>query len=179
VGQDAPDRLAGRLVAVAPVDLAPRPAAACGTIGGVSAAAPPEPTDACPGCGSVLVTTDDATLHPGASTSCARLFDTTLDGLREETLGDPSAAAVVALADAAYDAQHPVPGDPARTADSLARLAGALGSDAVAAEAPRPRAWRTTIADVAADLDVVDLPVLVETWARAVHQDWCDTTSRV
>jgi hypothetical protein len=29
-----------------------------------------------------------------------------------------------------------------------------------------------TIADVAADLDVVDLPTLVESWARAVSEDW-------
>jgi hypothetical protein len=35
-----------------------------------------------------------------------------------------------------------------------------------------PRAWRTTIADVAADLDVIDLSVLVESWAGAVHEDW-------
>jgi hypothetical protein len=28
------------------------------------------------------------------------------------------------------------------------------------------RAWRTTIADVAADLDVIDLTVLVQSWAR-------------
>jgi hypothetical protein len=35
----------------------------------------------------------------------------------------------------------------------------------------RPPAWRTTIADVAADLDVVDLTVLVEAWARAVLAD--------
>ena len=36
---------------------------------------------------------------------------------------------------------------------------------AVPAGAPHRR-WRTTIADVAADLDVIDLPVLVEAWAR-------------
>jgi hypothetical protein len=134
----------------------------------VPTAVPPEPTVVCPGCGTVLVTTDDAPLHPGASASCARLFGTTLRGLREE----PSAAAVVGLADAAYDAQHPVPADPARTADAVARLAGALRAGAVPAGAEPPRAWRTTIADVAADLDVVDLPALVEAWARSVHQDW-------
>ena len=69
----------------------------CGTIGGMSAVVPPEPTGVCPGCGSVLVTTDDAVLHPGASTSCARLFATTLRGLRDE-IGDPAVATVVALA---------------------------------------------------------------------------------
>jgi hypothetical protein len=31
--------------------------------------------------------------------------------------------------------------------------------------------WRTTIADVAADLDVIDLTVLVQSWARAVEAD--------
>jgi hypothetical protein len=127
----------------------------------------------------VLVTTDDAVLHPGASTSCARLFATTLRGLREETLADPSAAAAVALADAAYDAQHPAPDEPARTSAAVARLAEALGAEGVPAGGPRPRVWRTTIADVAADLDVVDLPVLIETWARSVHRDWCDATTRV
>jgi hypothetical protein len=131
---------------------------------------PAAPTVVCPGCGTVLVTTDDAPLHPGASTSCARLFGTTLRGLREE----PSAAAVVGLADAAYDAQHPVPDDPGRTADAVTRLAGALRAPAVPAVSAPPRAWRTTIADVAADLDVVDLTALVEAWARSVHQDWCD-----
>lgn len=141
-------------------------------------APPPQPTVVCPGCGTVLVTTDGAALHSGASTSCARLFGTTMRGLRDEALADPSAAAVVGLADAAYDAQHPAPGDPARTADALARLAEALHAGAVPPDAARPRAWRTTIADVAADLDVVDLPALVEAWAWSVHRDWCDATTR-
>jgi Family of unknown function (DUF5946) len=145
----------------------------------MSAVVPPEPTGVCPGCGSVLVTTDDALLHPGASTSCARLFGTTLRGVRDESPADPSAAAIVALADAAYDAQHPVADDPARTGAALARLAGALGVSEVASGGTRPPTWRTTIADVAADLDVVDLRVLVETWARGVHQDWCDAATRV
>jgi hypothetical protein len=35
-----------------------------------------------------------------------------------------------------------------------------------------PTAWRTTIADVAADLDVIDLSVLVDAWARSVAEDW-------
>ena len=157
--------------------LGPRGTAAWGTIGGVSAA-PPEPTEICPGCGTVLVTTDDAVLHPGASTSCVRLFGTTLRGLREDTLADPSAAAVVALADAAYDAQHPG-ADPDLTSAAVARLAEALGERGVPAGGPRPRKWRTTIADVAADLDVVDLPVLVETWARGVQRDWCDASTPI
>jgi hypothetical protein len=29
-----------------------------------------------------------------------------------------------------------------------------------------------TVADVAADLDVVDLPALVESWSRSVLEDW-------
>ena len=127
----------------------------------------------------MLVSTDGEPLHPGASVSCARLFDTTLRGLREDVPADPPAAAVVALADAAYDAQHPVPGDPDRTRDALARLAERLGLADVPSDSSAPTRWRTTIADVAADLDVVDLPVLVEAWARSVHQDWCGATSRV
>jgi hypothetical protein len=133
---------------------------------------PPEPTGVCPGCGSVLVTTDDALLHPGASSSCAQLFATTLRGLRDEAPADPSVAAVVALADAAYDAQHPVPDDAARTEAALTRLADALGVRGVRTGTPRPPTWRTTIADVAADLDVIDLAVLVEAWARSVREDW-------
>jgi hypothetical protein len=134
-----------------------------------------EPTAVCPGCGTVLVTTDDGAPHPGASASCSRLFRTTLHGLREDAPGDPAAAAAVALADAAYDAQHPDASDPGRTAEALARLADALGVEPVTDIATRPHAWRTTIADVAADLDVVDLPALVTAWARAVQRDWCDT----
>ena len=37
-----------------------------------------------------------------------------------------------------------------------------------------PAVWRTTIADVAADLDVVDLPSLLRAWAQAVSADWAD-----
>ena len=136
-----------------------------------------EPTVACPGCGSVLVTMPGgAPAHPGASASCTRLFETTLRGVREEASADLSAARVVALADATYDAQHPVAGDPGRTAGALARLARALDAEAVApAAATRlaaPAAWRTTIADVAADLDVIELRVLVDRWARTVVEDW-------
>jgi hypothetical protein len=127
---------------------------------------PDQPTEACPGCGAVLVRLDGAApLHAGASASCARLFEDTLRGLREDAGADATAAAAVRRADAAYDAQHSDPADPA--------LRPALEALGVApAEHHRPRAWRTTIADVAADLDVIDLPVLVEAWARSVGEDW-------
>lgn len=144
---------------------------------------PPEPTDVCPGCGSVLVAMTgtvgaEAPAHPGASASCTRLFETTLRGLREDSAADAGAAATAALADAAYDAQHAVPGDPGRAADALARLAGALGAEIGTPGTEPPRFWRTTIADVAADLDVIDLPVLVDAWARGVRQDWCSAASQ-
>jgi hypothetical protein len=129
--------------------------------------APPQPTEACRGCGAVLARPADASpSHPGASASCARLFDVTLRGLREEAGADPATAAVVRLADAAYDGQHADPGDP----DRLRAALGHLGAPDGAGEGPR--AWRMTIADVAADLDVIDLAVLVEAWARAVQEDW-------
>ncbi|WP_158545960.1 hypothetical protein [Blastococcus sp. TF02A-30] len=106
------------------------------------------PTEVCPGCGAVLAPAPGAgPAHPGASVSCTRLFEVTLRGLREEAAADAGVAAVVREADATYDLQHPVP------------PAGA------------PRAWRTTIADVAADLDVIDLAVLVGTWRRTVLED--------
>jgi hypothetical protein len=35
-----------------------------------------------------------------------------------------------------------------------------------------PARWTTTVADLAADLDVVDLPALVPSWADAVWADW-------
>jgi hypothetical protein len=115
--------------------------------------------------------------HAGASASCTQLFETTLRGLREEAGSDASARAVVALADAAYDAQHLVPGAPVD--EALARLARALGAAAAAPAGAPPRAWTTTIADVAADLDVIDLPALVQAWARSVHRDWCGAATRV
>ena len=136
--------------------------------------APPEPTEACPGCGAVLVrVTDVAPSHPGASASCARLFEVTVGGLREEAAADAATAGVVRLADAAYDAQHPDPADPERLRDSLERLGASTGPGRA------PAAWRTTVADVAADLDVIDLTVLVEAWARSVRDDWttADITS--
>jgi hypothetical protein len=129
-------------------------------------AAAPEPTEACPGCGAVLVApAETATPHAGASASCARLFEVTLRGLREEAGADPGAAATVRRADAAYDAQHADPGDPGRLRAALEMLG--IPPDADGA----PDAWRTTIADVAADLDVIDLGVLVDAWARSVAED--------
>lgn len=153
---------------------------ACGTIGGVpvpsstsSPATTPTPTSACPGCGAVLVAVPVEHAHPGASPSCTRLFDVTVRGLREDAAADRSASAAIALADAAYDAQHPAPGDPARLAGALAALAARLGGPTPdGASACRPTAWQMTIADVAADLDVVDLPALIETWAGTVLTDW-------
>lgn len=129
--------------------------------------APPEPTEVCPGCGAVLVrVTGDASPHPGASGSCARLFEVTLRGLREDAATDAGVATTIRLADVAYDAQHTDPGDPDRLRAALESLGA--GPDAGSA----PSAWRTTIADVAADLDVIDLAVLVEAWARSVQEDW-------
>jgi hypothetical protein len=139
----------------------------------VSSPVPAEPTESCPGCGAVLVAgPDDRPGRPGASRSCARLFEVTLRGLREEIGADPAAASAVRLADDAYTAQHPVGGDPAALRAVLDRLREALGELPVPADAARPARWRTTIADVAADLDVIDLPALVGSWARAVHGDW-------
>ena len=60
-------------------------------------------TETCRGCGAVLVpVADGGPAHPGASMSCARLFEVTLQGLREEAAAHPAAAPVLALADAAY-----------------------------------------------------------------------------
>jgi hypothetical protein len=133
---------------------------------------PPELTEICPGCGAVLLPADGDTTHPGASPSCARLFEVTLGGLREDAGTDAAAAAVVNRADDAYDAQHPVTGDPTRLRAALDRLGGSLGEGPAADGHRHPHAWRTTIADVAADLDVIDLAVLVEAWARSVRDDW-------
>jgi hypothetical protein len=104
-------------------------------------------------------------VHPGASPACARLFEVTVRGLRDGA--EAGAADTARLADDAYDAQHPVEADPARLLDALGRLG-------VDAERPpgRPGAWQMTIADVAADLDIIDLRVLVESWARRVVEDW-------
>ena len=93
-------------------------------------------------------------------------------GGREEAGADVSAAAVVALADDAYAAQHPVAGDPAVVRDTLDRLHRSLGGPSLPCDARRPERWRTAVADVAADLDVIDLAVLVQAWARSVVTDW-------
>jgi hypothetical protein len=140
-------------------------------------------SESCPGCGAVLASLPDtAPTHPGASASCARLFEVTVRGLREEASADPAAAPLVRLADAAYDAQHPVAGDPGRLEAALERLAATLGTRPVesASRTPadvRPHRWRSTIADAAADLDVIDLPVLVQAWARSVSEDWTTSAS--
>jgi hypothetical protein len=135
-------------------------------------------SEVCPGCGAVLAALPATSPeHPGASASCARLFEVTVRGLREETDADPAAAPLVRLADAAYDAQHPVPGDPGRLAAALEFLAATFGTRPAAADSSAvaaPTTWRTTVSDAAADLDVIDLHVLLETWARAVHEDWAD-----
>jgi hypothetical protein len=139
------------------------------------AAAASRTTESCPGCGAVLAPREGAEpTHPGASASCTRLFQVTL---REEAPADGGAAAVVRLADAAYDAQHPVAGDP----DRLRTARSHLPVLRVTPGAPRrdddpPPIRRSTIADVAADLDVIDLPVLVESWARSVQEDWATGT---
>lgn len=143
------------------------------------AAEPAPTTETCPGCGAVLAALPGGAPRPGASASCTRLFEVTVRGLREET-ADAGAVAVLRLADAAYAAQHPVPGDPGSARAACRELAELLDGapDAARATDP-PRAWRSTVADVAADLDVIDLPVLVETWARSVLEDWATrVTSR-
>jgi hypothetical protein len=104
--------------------------------------------ETCPGCGAVLAPVNRPTAaRPGASASCARLFEVTLRGLRDEAPSDTTVAAALRRADTAYELQH--------------------SSDV----SGRPASWRMTIADVAADLDVVDLPVLVGAWADAVDAD--------
>ena len=141
----------------------------------------PAVSETCPGCRAVLASLPDAGPgHPGASVSCTRLFDVTVHGLREEAQADPAAEPVVRLADAAYDAQHPVAADPARLDVALERLEQLLGTPEgagrpVTASLP---VWRSTVADVAADLDVIDLHVLVESWARAVQEDWARAARR-
>jgi hypothetical protein len=114
---------------------------------------------------------DAEVVHPGASASCARLFEVTVRGLREEASADPATAPLVRLADAAYDAQHPVATDPERLDAALHLLAERFGTRP-GRENSVPVVWRSTIADAAADLDVIDLRVLVESWARLVQEDW-------
>jgi hypothetical protein len=153
------------------------PAAAVGARG-------PE-TSACPGCTAILAVVPGlAGTHPGASPSCAGLFAVTVRGLREEAAQDVRTAAVLQLATDAFDAQHLVDGEPAAAAVRLClwlerdidpqragELAGRV-ADAAPRLQTRPKSWTTTVADLAADLDVVDLPTLVRTWADTVWTDW-------
>jgi hypothetical protein len=110
---------------------------------------------------------------PGIPAACTRLFEETVRGVRDDSAADPQAAVVLALADAAYAAQH-TGADPAQVRSAVETLASRLGGAAepAAGRVTSPTIWRTTIADVAADLDVIDLSVLVEAWARAVLEDW-------
>jgi len=96
-------------------------------------------------------------------------------------------AALLRLATDAYDAQHLADGDPAYP---VVRLCLALehGQDplriaVLAPAAPRgltpPWRWTTTLADVAADLDVVDLATLLRSWADAVWADWAPVAAPV
>jgi hypothetical protein len=122
--------------------------------------------------------------HAGASPSCAGLFDVTVRGLRDEARADVRTAAVLQLAGDAYDAQHPVAGQPAAAAARLClwvargldpvreREVGARLTGTAPDRLTPPARWTTTVADVAADLDVVDLPSLVRSWAEAVWTDW-------
>src|SRR4051794_31679665 len=100
----------------------------------------PPPTEACPGCGAVLVPVGGTSTHPGASASCARLFEVTLHGLREQAVTDPGAAAAVRSADAAYDAQHPDPSEPDRLRATLALLGVPRAENAHPAGRDTPRA---------------------------------------
>jgi hypothetical protein len=137
-------------------------------------------TTACPGCGAVLAAGPDAAdQHPGASPSCWALFRVTVRGLRDDAAQDVQTAALLQLARDTYDAQHLLPGQPA---SAVVRLCLALDRgqdplaaarvDAAAPAAQPPTHWTTTVADLAADLDVVDLPALVRAWAEATWADW-------
>jgi hypothetical protein len=143
------------------------------------------PTTVCPGCGAVLAVLPElASTHPGASAGCAGLYADTVRGLREEAAQDVQTAALLQLATDAYDAQHLLDVEPAAPAVRLCLwlerdvdpLRAPELADRVADAAPRPTSrptrWTTTVADVAADLDVVDLPALVRSWADAVWTDW-------
>jgi hypothetical protein len=145
----------------------------------------PLPTAVCPGCGAVTVVVPGlAATHRGASPGCAGLFTDTVRGLREEAKQDVQTAALLQLAVDAYDAQHPVDDEPAAAAVRLCLWLergadpgrAAELADRVAECAPRlqvrPGRWTTTVSDVAADLDVVDLPASLRPWAETVWADW-------
>ncbi|RBY87421.1 hypothetical protein DQ240_07470 [Blastococcus sp. TF02A-26] len=109
----------------------------------------------------------------GAAAACRRLFEETTRGMREEAATDARAAATVGLADTAYAAQHPDPDHPAAVHAVVDALVRRLADDPNPDPAPqRPTRWQMTPADVAADLDVVGLEALVDTWARTVAEDW-------
>jgi hypothetical protein len=143
--------------------------------------APPTTTSVCPGCGAVLAVVPGLTAsHPGASPSCGALFEVTVRGLQEEAAQDVRTAALLRLATDAYDAQHLTDGAPATPAVRLCLwlerdtdpLRAAAPAERGAGTTVRPERWTTTVADLAADLDVVDLPSLVRSWAEAVWIDW-------
>jgi hypothetical protein len=143
-------------------------------------------TTVCPGCGAVLAATPaPAEEHPGASPSCWRLFEVTVRGLRDDAAQDPQAAALLQLAVDTYDAQHLPPGGPSTAAVRLclALERGPAVLDRADATAPRglrpPPRWTTTVADLAADLDVVDLPALVRAWADATWADWAPAAAEL
>jgi hypothetical protein len=146
---------------------------------------PAPDTSTCPGCGAVLVVVPGlAEVHPGASASCAGLFRVSVRGLRDEAAQDARTAGLLRLATAAYDAQHQVRDTVPVAALRLCLLlergddprSATVSDDRLAEVAPRsvtpPSRWTTTVADLAADLDVVDLPTLVRSWAGAVWADW-------
>jgi hypothetical protein len=149
-----------------------------------SPAASPEAT-VCPGCGAVLAVVPGLVrTHGGATPGCADLFAVTVRGLREEAAQDARTAALLQLATDAFDAQHLTDGEPAAAPVRLCLWLERDNDPARAAEAAarvdevaprlrtRPDRWTTTVADLAADLDVVDLPALVRSWADAVWSDW-------
>jgi Family of unknown function (DUF5946) len=164
------------------------PRTATGLLPATAGAGPTEEgpaTSTCPGCGAVLVVVPGLrATRPGASAGCAGLFGTTVRGLRDEAAADARTAAVLQLAADTYDAQHLTPGEPAAAAARLClwvargldpareQQVGARLAEGAPRSLTRPDRWTTTIADVAADLDVVDLPSLVRSWAEAVWADW-------
>jgi hypothetical protein len=125
-------------------------------------------SSACPGCGAVLADGPaPERLRPGASPACARLLEDTLRGLRDDLGTDPGVGVLLRRAEDVYAAQHPDPGSPETVQAALDGLGVSSGRHAAA-----PTAWQTTIADVAADLDVIELQVLIDRWADTVVQDW-------
>ena len=81
----------GRLSVLAGPPMLPRPPR-CGTIGGCPPTPPPSRPRPAPAAGRSWCGRPAGALHGGASASCARLFEVTLRGLREEAGTDPAAA---------------------------------------------------------------------------------------